>query len=63
MGQPSWESSLLDNPDAKFFCENGGTRPQKKKRAKQKETEACGNSHHRPDGGLQIKTFFRQRFT
>ena len=43
VGQPSWESSLLDNPDAKFFCENGGRAHKKKKRTKKKETEACEN--------------------
>jgi hypothetical protein len=41
--QPSGESSLLDDPDAKFFCENGGHAHKKKKRTKKKETEACEN--------------------
>jgi hypothetical protein len=48
VGRPSLGSSLLNDPGAKFSAENEEQAQKEKKRAKKKETQACGN--RRPTG-------------
>jgi hypothetical protein len=43
LGRPSWESSLLGDPGAKFFVNNGGTAQKEKNRPKAKRRRLCGN--------------------
>jgi hypothetical protein len=43
VGRPSLGSSLLSDPGAKFSAENEEQGQKEKKRAKKKETQACGN--------------------
>jgi hypothetical protein len=57
--QPSWESSLLDHPDAKFFCENGGHAHKKKKRTTKKNRGLWKLTPQARRRVVRIKTFFR----
>jgi len=59
VGRPSLGSALLDDPGAKFSAENEQQVQKEKKRAKKKETQACGN--RRPRAQEPDQTCFRQR--
>jgi hypothetical protein len=41
MGPPSWESSLLGDPGAKFFCEKGARHKSEEENRQKESTEAC----------------------
>jgi hypothetical protein len=54
--RPSWESSLLGDPGAKFSVENRGqaqTKRKWEKRKKRRPVETDGS--HRADGGIKSK--------
>jgi len=55
VGRPSLGSALLDDPGAKFSAENEQQVQKEKKRAKKKETQACGNRRPRgPRAGTKL---------
>ena len=61
--QASWESSFLDDPDAKFFCENGDAPIKRKNGQPRKKPRPVETDTTDTTAGVRIKTFFRQRFT